>query len=224
MSSLTVRYQGAETVVRSDEGLSFGREADLIIDSNPYLHRCLGLLSRVEGVWVLANVGSTLSMRVCSSSLAVTDLAPGSSSALTDSAYVVTFSVGRIDYELEIESTEHPQIPVAPEDLAGSETREWGVIPLNFEQRRLLVALSESRLRGEPSVALPSNKEVMARLGLRRKQFDSRLDHLCRRFSEAGVPGLSGDRGGEAHDRRHRLVDHVVNHRIVTVDDLALLS
>jgi hypothetical protein len=86
----------------------------------------------------------------------------------------------------------------------------------------MLALFAEQRLI-DPAVQPfepPANAEVAHRLGWSLKKLDRKLDYLCARLSEAGVQGLRGARGGEAHDRRRRLVDHVIRTRLVTEADL----
>ncbi len=61
------------------------------------------------------------------------------------------------------------------------------------------------------------------RLGWSKKKFDGKLDYLCRRLDELGVPGLRGDIGALAKDRRTVLVDHALAHGTISQDDLAVL-
>jgi hypothetical protein len=86
----------------------------------------------------------------------------------------------------------------------------------------MLALFAEPRLRdpGRTDPALPTNLDVAHRLGWSLKKLDRKLDYLCSRLSDAGVRGLRGSRGGEAHDRRRLLVDHVVNVGLITANDL----
>lgn len=59
-----VDYCGERFPVSPDEPFHIGREADLDVDDNPYLHRKFLMLHHEEGLWWLSNVGSHLSAGV----------------------------------------------------------------------------------------------------------------------------------------------------------------
>lgn len=108
-------------------------------------------------------------------------------------------------------------------DVAG-ETTLRGVL-LNQEQRLLLVALAESRLRSDglrPST-LPASKEAAGRLGWTVTKFNRKLDHLCQVLTKSGVRGLHGGPGELASQRRARLVQHAIASGMVTAEHLSLL-
>ena len=69
-----------------------------------------------------------------------------------------------------------------------------------------------------------ANRQGAARLGWSLPKFNRKLDHLCEKLHRAGVAGLHGGLGTGAADRRRRLVDHALEARLVTTDDLALLD
>ena len=61
------------------------------------------------------------------------------------------------------------------------------------------------------------------RLGWTITKFNRKLDHLCAKLAREGVRGLRGGPDGLALDRRLALVDHAVDVRLVTAEDLGLL-
>ncbi len=61
---LYVDFCGEERVVAPGEVLSFGREADLDIDDNPYMHRVLGRFAHRSDNWWIHNAGTTISLNV----------------------------------------------------------------------------------------------------------------------------------------------------------------
>ena len=99
------------------------------------------------------------------------------------------------------------------------------MVALNDEQRLLVVALAESRLRDSSAdpADLPANASIAHRLGWSAKKLDRKLDYLCARLSSEGVRGLRGEKGFEAVDRRARLVDHAISSGMVTTNDLGSL-
>jgi hypothetical protein len=220
---LEIDFAGEVHRLTPGNRLEFGRTASLSLDeSNRFLHRIAGVFEHRNGVWWLDNTGSKLMLLVVGASGARSEVPPGGSMGLTESARVVVLA-GRIRYELGVELEGSPAEPSGPSSEDGDTTMSWGVIPLNFEQRLLLTLLCERRLvSGETT--LPANKEMALRLGWTLKKLERKLDYICIRFSEAGVTGLVGASGGDATERRRRLADHVLRFGIVEADDLALLD
>ena len=89
----------------------------------------------------------------------------------------------------------------------------------------VLTALAERRLVDSTADAndLPSNASVAHRLGWSGKKLDRKPDYLCARLDSEGVRGLRGEKGGEAVDRRSRLVEHVIESGMIRQRDLELL-
>ncbi|MEE9414728.1 MAG: hypothetical protein V3V01_05540 [Acidimicrobiales bacterium] len=216
-------------LVPCDETLSFGRQGDIVLDeSNVYLHRQAGDFVYFDHGWWLRNQSSQAEMLVRTADGRRTTVPPETSHQLSQSQGVVQFQFGVSNYELEWRLEGGPSAPEmpAPQPLSGAETHTFGVVRINDEQRVMLVALSEPRLRNpdQRSPSLPANAEVAHRLGWTLRKFDRKLDYVCRRLSEAGVPGLRGERGHEAADRRVNLVEHMIRIGAIGPDDLALLE
>ena len=58
-----VEYCGERTALDADRRFFIGREADLSIDDNPYLHRRFLVVHNENGLWWLTNLGTHLSAR-----------------------------------------------------------------------------------------------------------------------------------------------------------------
>ena len=71
---------------------------------------------------------------------------------------------------------------------------------------------------------LPTNKAAPARLGLKLTKFNRKLDNVCTKVGNAGVPGLHGDAGALATKRRERLVEFALSSNLVSVGDLELID
>lgn len=216
-------------LVLDEETLSFGRQGDIVLDeANVYLHREAGDFVYFDGGWWLRNQSSQAEMLVRTSDGRRTTVPPATSHQLSESRGVIQFQFGLSNYELEWRLEGGPATPEVPtpQPLSGAETHSFGVVRLNAEQRLMLVALSEPRLRNPDlrSPSIPPNAEVAHRLGWTLRKFDRKLDYVCRRLSEAGVPGLRGERGHEAADRRVNLVEHLLRIGAIGDDDLALLE
>ncbi len=225
---LYVDYCGEDIVREPGESLGFGREADLVIDSNPYLHRVLGTFEHRDGHWVLSNVGKAIALNVADRTGPTSAvLAPGRSLGLEMAEFTVSFVAGRTRYELDaaLEEVRSPA-EIDFERLGGQRTLEWGVVELNPEQKRLLVDLAAHRLRdphADPTDA-PPKATCAHRLGWSLSKYNRKLDHLCEKLDRAGVPGLCGVDGDQASQRRRTLVDHALAVGLVGTEDLVLLD
>ena len=229
LGSLRVRYGGQQAEVRPGASFSIGRDADLTVDDNPYLHRQF-LRVRVEaGLWWLENVGTLLSATLTDASGQVqATLAPGARLPLVFDRVQVVFGAGSTSYELEISSDAAffgpPVLPATR--TVGSETETIGHVPLTRSQRQLIVALAEPLLRGGSNGRgeIPSSSEAAARLGWTLTAFNRKLDNVCEKLDRIGVTGLRGGRDALATNRRLRLVEYAVATRLVTADDLGMLA
>lgn len=225
--TLTVDFCGEVHSVAPGHDLTFGRDGDLVVDSdNRHLHRLLGRFTMENGLWWLQNLGTGLAIEVLDrSGPSALSVGPGAARPLAMSEGVVRFTAGLTTYEMQF-STVLGRTADSPREIvySGQSTVQAPVLRLNDEQRLLLAALAEPRLRDPHDSQLPSNKDVRIRLGWSRKKLDGKLDYLCRRLDELGVRGLRGDLGSLATDRRDVLVDHVLATRMITGADLVRLE
>lgn len=226
MRPLRVEYCGEWYTVEAGEPFTIGRESDLTIDDNPYLHRTFLTLSAEYGLWWLSNVGQLLSATVSDSTGSVQAwVAPGAKLPLVFHAVHVMFSAGATTYDFTVHAEEdfyNTSLTATPAD--GGTT----VLPVSLtsSQRLLVVALAENLL-SQPSAgraSVPSSAEAAARLGWSMTTFNRKLDNVCEKLDKIGVHGLRGGRGKLATNRRARLVEYAVATRLVSFDDLALLD
>lgn len=230
-SELLVEFCGewwARTIV---EPLEFGRDAMLTVDEdNRYLHRVAGRFEHADGGWTLHNVGARVRLNVTAEGGRFrAELPPGDQLRLPTGPFSVRFEAGPATYELRgrcpTDANGGPQgrAGAAP---PGDRTLPWGAVELNADQRMLLAALAEDRLRDPlgPTSALPANRQVAHRLGWTITKFNRKLDHLCSRLARQGVRGVQGDLGVHAADRRRHLVDHAISYGLVDHDDLGALD
>ncbi|MGI9604423.1 MAG: hypothetical protein ACR2QE_21260 [Acidimicrobiales bacterium] len=227
MRALTIELAGQTVVVEAGDEMTFGRDADLVVDENPYLHRHLGVFRHRNGVWWLVNVGSSIALEVGDiSSPSKMTVSPGTSTPLPYQESVVRFTAGPTVYELVVTRSVADEVDLVDDAPTGAPTITTASIPLNLEQRQLLVALAENRLRdaGVGRSEIPTNRQVADRLGWTVTKFNRKLDYLCVKFDQLGVSGLKGDIAGLASSRRERLVDHAVTVGIIDNSDLELLD
>lgn len=228
MTVLQIDFIGEVHRVVPGSDFSFGRDADLVIDTNRHLHRRLGLFRFSEAGWCLHNTGSAIVLEVCDKlSFSRLTIAPGASAPIAFASSQVRFQAGRSRYEFDID-VDLALATAGLTDLTdrGAPTVTASNVPLNDEQRLLLTALAEPLLAaGRVGLTdLPTNRGVADQLGWTITKFNRKLDALCTKFTKLGVPGLKGDQGSLASSRRERLIDHVVTVGIITKRDLGLLD
>ncbi len=212
----------------ADADFTIGRDADLVVDENPYLHRRLLALSSDGGMWWLANTGQSISVSLSTSDgVYQAVLGPGARVPLVFPRLVVLFTAGPYTYELTVHSPEaafHSAPLVADVDDPTQIT--IGNVALTPTQRLLVIALCEPMLRdgivGQSQI--PSSAQAAARLGWPLTTFNRKLDAVCDKLDREGVSGLRGGAGRLATNRRARLVEHAILSRLVTPHDLAALD
>jgi len=222
---LTIDFAGERHAI--DTGpFVIGREGDLRVDDNPYLHRRFLEIRSEHGLWWLLNVGSLNTATVSDGSSGVHAwLPPGGRMPIVFGLTRVQFGAGPTNYEIELLLDDAPyefDLTSATEDG----TTTIGRLPLTVDQRRMLVALAEHALRrGTPGIAeIPTAAVAARRLGWTQKKFEKKVDNVCERLAGMGVRGLKGDQSSLAMSRRARLVQYGIATRLVTAADLALLD
>ena len=206
-----------------------GREGDLAIDDNPFLHRHFLRLHWAEQVWWLENVGTQLTATVCDGSRPgqgyLAYVPPGAHVPLVFATTTVRFSAGSTTYELSI-NVAVPMFEPPPRGRIAAGHTTAGHLTLTTDQRLLLLALAEGALRnGDRSVsALPTSAEAAERLGWPLTKFNRKLDNVCQKLVRIGVRGLHGAPEQLAANRRFRLVEYALAARLVDVEDLDLLE
>lgn len=221
-----VLFAGETHRVTPDSRLSIGREADLVVDENPYLHRrFLEVFIEDDLVWV-ENVGTQLAARLSDEhGLMETFLAPGSRVPIVLERVVVWFTAGPTTYDFEVVTDRPAYTPVRQVvDMRHDTTR--GHISMTPDQRLLVVALAEEFLRRGVSgrATVPASAVSAERLGWTMTKFNRKLDNVCEKLAKQGVRGLVPDGGRNASTRRARLVEYALAVRLVTPDDLVLLD
>lgn len=227
--TLVVDFCGERHEADPQGAFEIGRDGDLAIDDNPYLHRRFLRVTHEHGMWWLANVGTLLSATVCDATGGVQSwLSPGTRLPLVFDRTLVVFTAGPTTYEVEVELEDAPyaEPPTAQDDEDGTGTRTIGVVPFTLSQRQLIVALAEPMLRREGTglSQLPSSVEAARRLGWATTRFNRKLDNVCDKLDRIGVQGLRGGPTSHAKNRRARLVEYAVSSRLVTAADLPLLD
>ena len=226
MKDLKIEFCGEWYEVAHPHDFHIGRESDLVIDDNPYLHRRFLRIYEDFGMWWLSNVGNLLSATVTDATGQVQAwLAPGARLPIVFPQMQVLFSAGSTTYEFTIFSAEdYFSTASAMAGAGGSTTIE--PVPLTSTQRLLIVSLAEGVLRqSSPGRGeIPTSAEAAARLHWSMTTFNRKLDNVCDKLDKIGVQGLRGAKGNLATTRRLRLVEYAVATRLVSQDDLYLLA
>jgi hypothetical protein len=224
--TLTVEFCGERFPIEEEAIFTIGREADLVIDDNPFLHRRFLRIAHEKNLWWITNVGGQLSATLSDREGTVQAwLAPGAALPVVFEQSSVWFTAGATTYEFEMELADAPFSTATPDNpLSGATT--YGRTSLTPEQRLLLIALAEPMLRRRVrgAVNAPTSAEAAARLGWTVTKFNRKLDNVCQKLERIGVRGLHGGPDRLASDRKARLVEYVLATRIVDTDDLNLLT
>lgn len=208
---------------------AIGREGDLEVDSNPFLHRRFLEVRQVEGVWWLANVGTQLAATVASADGTLNAwIGPGARLPLVLPRASVWFTAGPTTYEIEI-VVDSPIFGTSPAAAQAASDLTTTLEPLapSPEQRRMLLALAEPLLRrgpGSSTSEIPSSADAAKRLGWTLTKFNRKLDALCEKLARHGVRGLHGGPEQLATNRRARLVEYALSTRLVAREELDLLD
>lgn len=225
-TTIDVEFCGERFPVSREQPFTVGRDGDLVIDENPYLHRHFLTVSVDGDLCWLANVGSRLTATVSDTGGSFQGwLAPGARLPIVFEQTSVLFTAGPTTYELFLLNTA-PAFVATERQLTVSGDTTIGPVGLTLTQRLLIVALAEPMLRrdGASFSELPSSRAAAQRLGWELTRFNRKLDNVCDKLDRHGIRGLRGGVGQLAINRRARLVEHAVSSRLVTADDLRLLD
>lgn len=226
MPVLTVEFCGELFPVTPGTPFVIGREGQLEIDDNPYLHRRFLQVSDNGSLWWLGNIGGALTATVADEQGSMQAwLAPGAQLPIVFDKTVVWFTAGPTTYELSILVQEPPFMQVSdPAPESGDET----IGPMTFtpDQHLLILALCESMLRdgARGAGSIPSSADAARRLGWKLTKFNRKLDNVCEKLTRSGIRGLHGGPEKLAVNRRARLVEYALAARLVEKSDLDLLD
>jgi hypothetical protein len=223
---LKIEFCGEWYEVAHPNDFHIGRESDLVIDDNPYLHRRFLRIYEDFGMWWLANVGTLLSATVTDATGQVQAwLAPGARLPIVFAQMQVLFSAGSTTYEFTVYSSQDYFNTAAANAGGGGETT-MAPVALTTTQRLLIVSLAEMVLRQDSPGRgeIPTSAEAAARLHWSMTTFNRKLDNVCDKLDKIGVQGLRGGKGNLATNRRLRLVEYAVATHLVGKEDLFLLE
>lgn len=224
-AEVTVEFAGEYFPLAGEDRFTVGREGDLAVDDNLFLHRHFLEISRSRELWWLSNVGSRLTATVTDGSGGVQAwLSPGARLPLVFETTTIVFSAGPTTYELVVHAAKPSFRVTRPAQLDGDST--IGEIPLTESQRQLILALAEPQLLrdGTGMSEIPTSSAAAQRLGWTVTRFNRKLDNVCDKLDRIGVPGMRGGQRSFATNRRAKLVEYAIATRLVTKNDLSLLD
>lgn len=225
--ALVLDFAGEIHRIPHDQAFTIGREGDLALDDNPFLHRRFLVLQWQTGLWWVVNVGSRLGTTVAEAEGSSRSwVAPGARVPLVFPRMALVFTAGATTYEilLEVPGPLYEVNPPEPGPSQGETT--VGQVSLTPSQHLLILSLAEPWLRrtGTGPVDLPRNADAAARLGWSMTRFNRKLDNVCDKLDRLGVKGMRGGLRSHASYRRNALVEYALAARLVTVRDLPLLD
>lgn len=221
-----VEYCGERLAVFSGHPFYIGREANLTVDDNPYLHRRFLVMHDENGMWWLTNLGTHLSATVTSADLGFTGtLGPGARMPLVFGRTSIVFTAGPTTYEIQVQTGSPDVSAPTVEHMVGGDTTR-GVPNFTESQRLAILVLAEAILKrdGTGSSAIPSSAQAAHRLGWSLTKFNRKLDNVCDKLDMIGVSGMRAGGGKLATNRRLRLVEYALSTRVISRDDLFLLD
>jgi hypothetical protein len=223
---LLVEYEGQTHVVPPGGPFDIGRDADLSLDRNPYLHRRLLRLQYEQGFWWLVNIGGGVGATLFDARTGMQAwLGPSARLPLIFGRVEVVFTAGPCTYQLALVNEEPAwQDGTYPTDVSGDTT--IGAVGWTPAQKVVVLALAEPMLRREGFgvVHIPSNAEAASRIGWTTKRFERKIDNVCSKLDLLGVDGLRGGINQHASGRRARLVEWAISTGFVTAADLGMLD
>lgn len=221
-----IEFCGEVFAVTAGRPVVLGRDGDITIDDNPFLHRRFLEVSEIDSLVWLRNVGTQLSATVSDEGGRVQAwLAPGARLPLVFDRTVVWFTAGPTTYEFDVIIDQPPYEPAGHDDPGEGDTTV-GRVSFTPDQKLLIVALSENILRHglRTGATIPNSAEAAARLGWTLTRFNRKLDNVCEKLTRVGIRGLHGGPEKLATNRRARLVEYSLAARFVTADDIVLLD
>lgn len=208
---IELELEFAGETMRAERTVTFGRDADLELDNNPFLHRRTGAFVRDGDTWSIHNVGSKLFLTVVSGDGTRAELPPGTRHAIVHGTGLVRVVAGRSTYEINYALAAEPAAPAAalgaPDD--GTETVQVD-LALTPREIDFLVTFARPALLGlaEP---MPTYADVAGTWDVSPKTLDNALQSIKRKFRAAK---LVRDQGLDA------VVQVAIQHSLITRADL----
>lgn len=206
---LTICFVG-ETY-RPTAQLTFGRQADLTLDENSYLHRRAGRFRLLTPSWWLDNLGGRLRLTMVSSDGSLLDLQPGASSPLLGDRGEVSVTAGPTRYSIEyhLQHRQTPQEEKSSFRIGGADTMTYGPI-LTPRELDFVVVMAQGRLTGRLG-PVPSHSEIADIWGVSAKTVDNTLQRLRTKLRNQNINYVNSS---------ETLIEYLVTQGLVSPADL----
>ncbi|MEM8924501.1 MAG: hypothetical protein AAGD35_13450 [Actinomycetota bacterium] len=207
--ALTISFVG-ETY-RPERQLTFGRQAELSLDENSYLHRRAGRFRLRDDTWWLENLGGRLRLTMVSSDGSLLDLQPGSSSPLLGDSGEISLTAGPTRYAIEyrLQKVQMAVTDSASFRVAGADTATYGPI-LTPRELDFVVVMAQGRLTGRLG-PIPSHGEIAEIWGVSAKTVDNTLQRLRAKLRSQNINTVTSS---------ETLIEYLVTQGLVSLADL----
>ena len=206
---LTVRFLGE--VYQPLRELVFGRDAELALDDNSYLHRQAGRFRCRDTTWWLENLGSRLRLTMVGADGSLIDLQPGGSSPLLGAAGEISLTAGPTRYAIEyqLERNQARWDDTGPFQPVGADTITFGPL-LTPRELDFVVVMAQGRLTGRLG-PLPTHEQIAETWGVSPKTVDNTLQRLRSKLRSQNVGYVQSS---------ETMVEYLVTQGLVTLADL----
>lgn len=206
---LTVRFVGE--VYTPEVELTFGRQADLSLDDNSYLHRRAGRFRLRQSTWWLENLGARLRLTMASSDGSLLDLQPGASSLLLGERGEISITAGPTRYmiEYELQQRQADWDDTSQFRIGGADTVTFGPI-LTPREIDFVVVMAQGRLTGRLG-PIPSHGEIAEIWGVSHKTVDNTLQRLRAKLRDQNINFVNSS---------ETLIEYLVTQGLVSTADL----
>ncbi|MCP3992166.1 MAG: hypothetical protein GY724_24050 [Actinomycetia bacterium] len=206
---LTVCFVGE--IYTPDIELAFGRQAELTLDENSYLHRRAGRFRMRQSTWWLENLGSRLRLTMASSDGSLLDLQPGDSSLLLGERGEVSITAGPTRYmiEYELQQRQADWDDTSQFRIGGADTMTFGPI-LTPRELDFVVVMAQGRLTGRLG-PIPSHGEIAEVWGVSHKTVDNTLQRLRAKLRDQNINFVNSS---------ETLIEYLVTQGLVSTADL----
>lgn len=206
---LELDFAGETTVATGT--VTFGRDADIELDTNRFLHRRTGAFVFEGGTWWVHNLGSKLYLSMIADDGTRAELPPGTRQTLAATGGIVRVIAGRSTYEISYSLADFADgvAPALPPVDDGTMTVQ---VDASLAPREIdfLVSFARPSLIGSTD-PMPTYAEVAAIWNVSPKTLDNTVQSIKRKFRAAG---LVRDQGLDA------VVLTAIQHSLVTRADL----
>ncbi|RLP78004.1 hypothetical protein D9V32_01340 [Mycetocola tolaasinivorans] len=220
-----VEFCGERFALTPGLGFSIGRRGDIEIHDSTFPAEAELRIVPVLDLWLVSSSGTGVYARSrCVNAGFEALISPGAQVPLVFATQEILLTVGPTTYEFLV--TLNRPVYVAPREGADAVAGVTGVpgLFLTEAQRILILALSESLLRGGSRAPMAPNTQLARSLGWTPNRFARTLTSACTRVDRLGASGLPSGLITHGYERREVLAQLAISTGIATLDALAELD